>query len=116
MLNKIKDSSANMKLAAIRYWELDAARQSQLEHLRLLRELAKPVQDKVKILKTIPGVGEIVPHTLVAYLRPVLRAGAFLKRRIGVSFRGSLHKIFSRPNFWYRGEKLIRLFRNSFRL
>jgi transposase len=68
MLDKIKNSSANMKLATIRYWELDAARQSQLEHLRLLRELAKPVQDKVKILKTIPGVGEIGAHTLVAYL------------------------------------------------
>ena len=68
MLDKIKNSQANLKLASIRYWELDAARQSQLQHLRLIRELAQPVKSNVEILRTIPGIGVIVSHTLVAYL------------------------------------------------
>ena len=68
MLQKIEGCSANLKLTQMRYSDLDASRRSQLEHLRLVRDLAQPLRDKVELLKTIPGIGEIGSHTLVAYL------------------------------------------------
>ncbi len=59
---------ANVDLARILYLQADSMKECKAMHLRMLREVAKPVKDSIRRLMTIPGVGEIGACTLAAYL------------------------------------------------
>lgn len=60
--------SGNLLLLQLHYQNLDFCSEKKTRHVLLLRELAKPFQDDVSRLKSIPGIGSIGAYTLLAYL------------------------------------------------
>ena len=65
---RFKSRGGNLTLLEYKYQSLDFCREKKAKHARLLRELAKPFQDDVKCLRSIPGIGPIGAYTLLAYL------------------------------------------------
>jgi len=65
---ELGNRGANVALAQILYLQTDSTTERKAMHLRLLRQVAKPVQDSIRRLMTIPGVGEIGGCTIAAYL------------------------------------------------
>jgi transposase len=56
---ELEKRRANVDLARIMYLQTDSMKECKEMHLRMLRQVAKPVQDSIGRLMTIPGVGEI---------------------------------------------------------
>lgn len=67
-IEKIAKGSGNTKLLARQYAHLDHSRDNKAEHIKILKELAKPLQQDVRRLQSYPGIGFIGTCTLVAYL------------------------------------------------
>lgn len=67
-LKKLERLGINVELARLLYQRMDFCRQLKAQHIRVLRESAKPVQDHVRVLMTIPAIGPISAYTLVGYL------------------------------------------------
>ena len=67
-VKRFSSRSGNRTLLELNYQSLDFRREKKARHIRLLRELAKPFQDDVSRLKSIPGIGPIGAYTLLAYL------------------------------------------------
>jgi transposase len=65
---KLRARSANLKLARLHYQRLDVCRELKSEHIRMLRQVGQPFGEGIGCLKSMPGVGVIGAHTLVAYL------------------------------------------------
>jgi len=65
---KLAKRGGNSDLLKLLYLQLDRMVESKAMHLRLLRELGKPVRESIQLLQTIPAIGEIGAHTLAAYL------------------------------------------------
>jgi transposase len=65
---KLKECSGDVELARILFKRLDQNREMRAMHVKLLGELAKPVETEVRCLKSIPGIGIIGAYTLVALL------------------------------------------------
>jgi transposase len=61
--------SVNPKLLRRHYMQLDFYRDSKAEHVKILREQAKPMNEDIRRLMTYPGIGFIGACTLVAYLQ-----------------------------------------------
>ena len=67
-IDQFRRRSGNLILLELNYQSLDFCREKKAKHVRLLRELAKPFQDDVNRLRSIPGIGLIGAYTLLAYL------------------------------------------------
>lgn len=67
-VERLRRCSGNLNLLELNYQSLDFFREKKAKHVRLLRALAKPFQDDVNRLKSIPGIGSIGAYTLLAYL------------------------------------------------
>lgn len=67
-MEKIAERSGNSKLLARQYGHMDYCRNAKAEHIKILKELAKPLQQDVCHLQSYPGIGLIGACTLVAYL------------------------------------------------
>jgi transposase len=65
---ELKSRSGNLFLLDLYYQSLDFCREKKAKHIRILRKLAKPFQDDVHLLRSIPGIGPISAYTLLAYL------------------------------------------------
>ena len=64
----IEKRSGNRKLLQQLYAQMDFYRGSKAQHLKILKELSKAVQQSVNCLQTHPGIGFIGACTLTAYL------------------------------------------------
>jgi transposase len=67
-MKKLQGRSGNLKLLQQQYEQLDFFRKNKAVHVKMLKELAKPLQQDVRCLRTYPGIGFIGACTLVAYL------------------------------------------------
>jgi len=60
--------SGNLNLLDLHYEALDSCRHTKAGHVRVLRNLAKPLHEELERLQSIPGIGPIGAYTLLAYL------------------------------------------------
>ncbi len=67
-IERFRHRSGNLSLLELHYQNLDFCREKKAKHVRLLRELTKPLKEDVSRLRSIPGIGSIGAYTLVAYL------------------------------------------------
>jgi transposase len=67
-LRRVEENQASVKLASLLFERIDQCRQLKSKHIRILREAAEPLQDLVRVVKTIPAIGPISAYSLVAYL------------------------------------------------
>lgn len=67
-MEQFRRRSGNLDLLDLYYQDLDFCRDKKSKHIRLLRELTKPLQDDIRLLKSIPGIGPIGAYTILAYL------------------------------------------------
>lgn len=67
-IERLAGRSANLKLLERHYAQMDFCRDDKAEHVKILKELIKPVQRDVTCLKSHPGIGFIGACTLAAYL------------------------------------------------
>ena len=67
-LQAIEKRGWNVGLAKLHYEQLDHCRRLKAKHVRMLREMCKPMMRPVKCLASIPGIGPIGAYTLLAYL------------------------------------------------
>jgi len=88
-LKRLEEKEASVKLARLLYERLDHCRQLKGKHIRVLRDSAEPMQELVRVLKTIPAIGPISAYTLVAYLEDGRRISNKRKlwRYAGLSLR-----------------------------
>jgi transposase len=64
----MKQEGRNIELVELLYEKMDCCRQLKAKHIRMMRNVAKPVQDLVRVLNTIPAIGPIKAYTLVSFL------------------------------------------------
>ncbi|MGW8187578.1 MAG: transposase [Desulfobacterales bacterium] len=64
----IEKRSGNRKLLQQLYAQMDFYQASKAQHVRILKELAKPLRQSVCYLQSVPGIGFIGACTLTAYL------------------------------------------------
>jgi transposase len=68
-IRKLKSSPGiNLRLLELLYLRMDQCRQLKAQHIRLVRQSAKPMSHLVRLLQTMPAMGPIYAYTLVAYL------------------------------------------------
>jgi len=68
-IKKLQGSpGTNLRLLKLLYARMDQCRQLKAQHIRLVRESAKPMMHLVRLLQTMPAIGPIYAYTLVAYL------------------------------------------------
>lgn len=67
-LKRVRSLRANVELARLHYAQVDQAREMKARHIRLLRELARPLRTEAGHLMTVPAIGPISAYTLLAYL------------------------------------------------
>ena len=67
-LKKLERAGGNVELGQLLYERLDHCRQLKAKHIRLARKSARPMNDLVRLLMTMPAIGAIYAYTLVAYL------------------------------------------------
>jgi transposase len=64
----MNQQGCNTELAELLYERMDACRQLKAKHIRMLRKAARPVNDLVKLVTTIPAIGPISGYALVSLL------------------------------------------------
>jgi transposase len=68
LYKEIADRLGNLELLQLLYVHLDCCRKRKAAHIKILRLLAKPFRDDIRVLDSYPGIGFINACTLVAYL------------------------------------------------
>jgi transposase len=68
-MEKLAQKSGNLPLLQRQYAQMDFCRDNKAEHVKILRELTKCLEQDVRRLRTYPGIGFIGACTLVAYLQ-----------------------------------------------
>jgi transposase len=67
-IEQVAKRSANKSLLLQMYAQMDFCRKSKAQHIKILKEVAVPLQQFVRCLMTHPGIGFIGACTLTAYL------------------------------------------------
>jgi len=67
-LKAMEQQGRNIELAELLYERMDACRQLKAKHLRMLRKAARPLNDLVQLVMTVPAIGPISSYTLVSLL------------------------------------------------
>jgi transposase len=67
-MEEIEKRSGNKKLLQQLYAQMDFYRGSKAQHVKILKELTESLQQSVRCLKSVPGIGFIGACTLTAYL------------------------------------------------
>jgi transposase len=67
-LKELEIEGRNTELAELLYERMDHCRQLKAKHIDVMRKAAKPVQELVRLLRTIPSVGPITAYTMVGFL------------------------------------------------
>jgi|WetSurSiteA1Bulk_404760.scaffolds.fasta_scaffold24652_2 transposase len=109
-LKRVLQLGANVELARLLYRHMDHCRKIKADHIRLVRQLAKPFKSLVDLLMTIPGIGPISAYTLVAYLEDGRRIAN--KRQLwkyaGLSLRRHESNGFGIKGASYSGNRMIK--------
>ena len=109
-LKRVLQLGANVELARLLYRHMDHCRTIKAEHIRLVRQLAKPFKPLVDLLMTIPAIGLISAYTLVAYLEDGWRITN--KRQLwkyaGLSLRRHESNNFGIQGASYSGNRMIK--------
>jgi transposase len=64
----MQQQGCNTELAELLYEQMNTCRQLKAKHIQLMRKTAQPVKGLVKLLMTIPSIGQISAYTLVSLL------------------------------------------------
>lgn len=67
-IEQIEKRSGNQNLLRQHYAQMDFYRASKVRHLKILKDVAAPLQQAIRCLRTHPGIGFIGACTLTAYL------------------------------------------------
>ena len=67
-IEQIEKRSGNKNLLRQLYGQMDFYRTSKAQHIKILKDVATPLQQNVRCLRTHPGIGFIGSCTLTAYL------------------------------------------------
>jgi len=67
-LKELEGEGRNTELARLLYERMDHCRQLKAKHIGVMREAARPVQEPVRLLRTMPSVGPITAYTMVGFL------------------------------------------------
>jgi len=67
-LKAMEQQGWNIELAELLYERMDACRQLKAKHIGMLRKVARPVQDLIELVRTIPAMGPIRAYSLVSLL------------------------------------------------
>lgn len=67
-IEQIEERSGNKDLLQQLYAQMDFYRGSKAQHIRILKDVAAPLQQSIRCLKAVPGIGLIGACTLTAYL------------------------------------------------
>jgi transposase len=88
-LKELQGEGRNVELARLLYERMDYCRQLKAKHIGIMREAAKPVQELVRLLRTMPAVGPITAYTMVGFLEEGQRISNKRKlwRYAGLSLR-----------------------------
>jgi transposase len=109
-LKRLQEEQASMQLARLLYERIDQCRQLKAKHIRLLREAAEPMADLVRAAKTIPAIGPIGAHTIVAYLEDGrrIRNKRKLWKYAGLSLRRHESRGTGTEGASYTGNRLLK--------
>lgn len=109
-LKRVVELGANVELARLLYRHMDHCRKIKADHIRVVRQLAKPFKSHVDFLMTIPAIGPISAYTLVAYLEDGWRIAN--KRQLwkyaGLSLRRHESNGFGIQGASYSGNRMIK--------
>jgi transposase len=83
--DQLRQRRGNLELAESLWEDVAYCRQKKAQHVRLMRPAGKPWAAEIARLQSIPGVGVIGAHTLVAYLE---RGYRFRNKRQVWSYAG----------------------------
>jgi transposase len=67
-LKSMEREGRNTELLELLYEHMDVCRQLKAKHIRMLRKAARPLNDMVKLLMTMPAIGPISAYTMVSLL------------------------------------------------
>jgi transposase len=67
-LEEVQGEGRNIDLVGLLYERMDHCRQLKAKHIGIMREAAKPVQQSLRLLRTMPSVGPVTAYTLVGFL------------------------------------------------
>jgi transposase len=109
-LKKLAKAGGHVELGQLQYEPVDHCRQLKAKHIRLVRKSAKPMNDLVRLLMTMPAIGAIYAYTLVAYLEDGRRIPNKRKlwRYSGVSLRNHESRGIGRQHVSFSGSRLVK--------
>jgi transposase len=67
-LEELEAEGPNIELARLLFDRMDYCRRLKASHTAVMRKAAKPVQDSVRLLMTMPAIGPVTAYTIVGFL------------------------------------------------
>src|SRR5512139_2388641 len=109
-LKPLQEQGRNIELAELLYQRMDVCRQLKAKHIRMLRQVSRPVKDLVELVQTIPAIGPISSYTLVSLLEDGRRIPNKRKlwRYAGLSLRRHESRDFGRKGASKTGNRLLK--------